>query len=120
MASGAVFTISWDTPGLHEGIWMRQVLIGSVVVPEANVATWDVSRAGRWDRFVGHSVSAVQLHYKPWSEGYWCSRVTLTVRGCDIELLLGEGWAADNELHHSANNIAVLFPPAALPAWESP
>jgi len=121
MTSGTRFTVSWDSPGWHEGIWMRQVpLIGSAVAPEGNVAIWDVSRAGRWDPFVGHGVSGVQLSYKPWApnEGYWCSRISLTIQGSDIELLLGEG-GTDNELHPSADNIAVLFPPVALPAWES-
>jgi hypothetical protein len=120
MAGGTRFTVSWDSPGWHEGIWIRQVpMIGSAVMPEGNVAIWDVSRGGRWDQFLGHNVSDVQLAYKPWApnEGYWCSRIALTIQGSDIELLLGEG-AVDNELHRSADNIAVLFPPAVLPDWE--
>jgi hypothetical protein len=120
MGGGTRFTISWDSPGWHEGIWMRPVpLVGSAVMPEADVAIWDVSRAGRWDQFVGHSVSGLKLAYKPWApnEGYWCSRITLTVQGSDIELLLGQG-ETDNQLHRSADNIAVLFPPAVLPDWE--
>jgi hypothetical protein len=80
---------------------------------------WDVSRAGRWDQFIGQPVSDVRLAYKPWAadDGYWCSRITLGFRGADIELFLGEG-NRDSQLHPSADNIAVLFPPAALPDWE--
>ncbi len=85
------------------------------------MAVWDVSHAGRWDRFVGEQVSDVRLAYKPWApdDGYWCSRITLTVLGSDIQMLLGEaGPGPDNELHRSADNIAVLFPPVQLPDWE--
>ena len=120
VTGGARFTVGWDSPGWHEGIWIRQVpLIGSAVTPDGNVAIWNVSRAGRWDQFVGHSVSDIRLAYKPWApnEGYWCSRITLTIQDSDIELLLGKG-GTDNELHRSADNIAVLFPPAILPDWE--
>jgi hypothetical protein len=36
----------------------------------------------------------------------------------DVELFLGE-CRTGNEQHPSADNIAVMFPPVALPAWES-
>ncbi len=122
MACGRRFTVSWDSPGWHEGIWIREVpVVGAAVAPEASVAIWDVSRAGRWDQLVGQRVSDVSLAYRPWApnEGYWCSRITPTIQGSNVELLLGEG-GADNELHRSADNIAVLFPPAVLPDWERP
>jgi hypothetical protein len=117
---GRVFTVTWDSPGWHEGIWLREVsLIGEAVVADANVAVWPVSRAGRWDRFVGPEVGEVHLAYKPWApdDGYWCSRITVTILDCDIQLLLGEG-EADQQLHPSADNIAILFPPARLPDWD--
>jgi hypothetical protein len=78
----------------------------------------DVSRAGRWDRFIGHEVSDVQLHYHPWApgDGYRCTRVTVTVRGSDIHLPGGQAEA--QALAPPADNIAVLFPPAPLPEWE--
>ena len=74
--------------------------------------------AGRWDRYLGHEISDVQLHYRPWApdDGYWCSRVTITVRGSDIQFLGGQAEA--QTLAPSADNIAVLFPPAPLPEWE--
>jgi hypothetical protein len=54
-ACGRLFTVSWDSPGWHEGLWLREVpLIGNAVLAEANSAVWDVSQAGRWDRFIGH------------------------------------------------------------------
>jgi hypothetical protein len=118
-ACGRVFTVSWDSPGRHEGIWLREVpLVGGAVAAAADTAIWDVSRAGRWDPFIGQEISAVQLHYRPWApgDGYWCNRVTITVRGSDIHLLGGQAEA--QMLVPSADNIAVLFPPAPLPEWE--
>ena len=118
-AWGRVFTVSWDSPGRHEGIWLRELpLVGAAVLADANTAIWDVSRAGRWDGFIGHEISDVQLHYRPWApgEGYWCTRVTITVRGSDIHLLGGHAEA--QALAPSADDIAVLFPPARLPEWE--
>jgi hypothetical protein len=115
---GRVFTVTWDSPGWHEGIWVREMpLIGEAVVAEANVVVWNVSRAGRWDRFVGPVIEDVRLAYQPWApdDGYWCSRITVTILDADIQLLLGEG-GADQQLHPSADNISVLFPPRALGA----
>jgi len=118
-ACGRVFTVSWDSPGWHEGIWLRELpLVGEAVHTDRNSAIWDVSRAGRWDRFIGHEISDVQLHYRPWApgDGYWCTRITITVRGSDIQLLGGQAEA--QTLAPSADGIAVLFPPARLPEWE--
>jgi len=119
-ACGRVFSVSWDTPGWHEGIWLRELpLIGEAVLPAANTAICDVSRAGRWHRFIGHEISDVQLHYRPWApnDGYWCTRITVTIGGSDIQFLGGYGEAGQT-LGPSADNIAVLFPPALLPDWE--
>ena len=118
-ACGRVFTVSWDSPSWHEGIWLRELpLVGEAVGADANTAIWDVSRAGRWDRFIGCEISGVRLHYRPWApdDGYWCPRVTITIRGGDIQLLGGEA-EAGQVLAPSADNIAVLFPPARLPEW---
>jgi hypothetical protein len=116
--NGQVFTVSWDSPGWHEGIWLRELpLIGKAVTADANTAIWDVSLAGRWDEFIGHEICDVRLHYRHWApdEGYWCSRITVTVRGRDIEFLGGK--AESGVLAPSADDIAVLFPPIALPEW---
>jgi hypothetical protein len=118
-ACGRVFTVSWDPPARHEGIWLRELpLIGEAVLAAANTAIWDVSRAGRWDRFTSHEISDVQMHYRPWApdDGYWCTRVTITVRGSDIHFLGGQAEA--QTLAPSADDIAVLFPPAPLPQWQ--
>jgi hypothetical protein len=66
----------------------------------------------------GPEISEVQLHYRPWApdDGYWCTRVTITTRGSDIQFLGGQAEA--QTLAPSADNIAVLFPPARLPEWE--
>src|SRR5262249_37097671 len=38
-ATGRVFTCSWDTPGFHEGIWIREIPAqGPVYANDANVA----------------------------------------------------------------------------------
>jgi hypothetical protein len=119
-ACGRVFTVSWDSPGRHEGLWLRELpLVGEAVLAEANTAIWDVSRAGRWDRFIGHKISDVWLHYRPWApnDGYWCTRVTISIRGSDIQLLGGQAEAGQT-LAPSADNVAVIFPPRRLPEWE--
>jgi hypothetical protein len=119
-AGGRVFTVSWDSPGWREGIWLRELpLAGEAVLADASTAIWDVSRAGRWDRFIGHEISGVELHYRPWApdDGYWCTRVTVTVCGTDIQFLGGQAEAGQT-LAPSADDIAVLFPPARLPEWE--
>ncbi len=118
-ACGRVFTVSWDSPGWHEGVWLRELpLVGEAVLADANTAIWDVSRAGRWDRFIGYEISDAQLHYLPWApnDGYWCPCVTITMRGSDIQLLGGQAEAGQT-LAPSADSIAVLFPPACLPEW---
>lgn len=117
-ACGRAFTVSWDSPGWHEGIWLRELpLAGEAVAADASTAIWDVSRTDRWDRFIGHEISDVQLHYRLWApgDGYWCTRVTITVLGSDIQFLGGQAEA--RTLAPSADAIAVLFPPARLPEW---
>jgi hypothetical protein len=67
---GRVFTCSWDSPGCHEGIWIREVpALGSAYASNANVAVWDVSHAGRWNRFIGAEITDVILHYRRWPGG---------------------------------------------------
>jgi hypothetical protein len=119
-ASGRVFTVAWDAPGWHEGIWLREVrATGAAFKEDADVAVWDVGRVSRWDGFIGAEVTDVVMHYRPWADdgGYWCSRITLFFGNRQVDLLLGE---SDNErrLVRAADTIAVVFPPAPLPEWE--
>jgi hypothetical protein len=116
---GRLFTVSWDSPRQHEGLWLRELpLIGEAVSAEANTAIWEVSRAGRWDQFIGQEIFDAQLHYRPWApnDGYWCAHVTLIIDGSDVQLLGGQA-EAGQRLAPSADNVAVIFPPAALPEW---
>jgi hypothetical protein len=119
-SSDRIFTVSWDRPSWHEGIWIREVPArGSAFQEDHDVAIWDVSRAGRWDRYLGAIISDVVMHYRPWApdDGYWCSRITLVIEGSPVQLLLGE--RDDNQqLVPAADSIAVMFPPALLPDWE--
>jgi hypothetical protein len=116
--AGQAFTISWDSPGYHVGIWLRAVPArGSAYARDADVAVWDVSRAGRWDSFIGAEVTDVLLHYWHWADdGYECSRITLVFGDRSVELLLADS-DANQLLAPSGDNIAVLFPPEPLPRW---
>ena len=84
-----MFTCSWDSPGCHEGIWVREVpALGSA-------------------------------YYRRWpGGGYWCSRITVAFGECLVHLLLGDT-DAEQQLIPSADNIAVAFPPELLPDWAS-
>jgi hypothetical protein len=115
--AGRVFTASWDSPGYHTGVWLREVPArGSAYVADADVAVWDVSRAGRWDSYIGVEVTDVILHYRHCDDGYECSRITVAFDHGSVELLLADN-DADHLLVPSADNIAVLFPPEPLPQW---
>jgi hypothetical protein len=116
--AGRVFTISWDSPGYHVGIWLREVPArGFAYTRDSDVAVWDVSRAGRWDSFIGVEVTDVILHYRQWAEdGYECPRITIAFGDRSVELLLADS-DADQLLAPSGDNIAVLFPLEPLPQW---
>ena len=58
-ACGRLFTVSWDPPGWHERIWLSEGPLA--VLDGVESAIWDVSRAGRWDRFIGQEVSGVTV-----------------------------------------------------------
>jgi hypothetical protein len=119
-SSGRVFTVSWDSPGWHEGIWIRELAAReSAYAQDANVAVWDVTSAGHWDTYIGAMITDVVMHYRPWGpgDGLWCSRITLHIAGSPIHLLLGDR-DGSHQLVPAADSIAVLFPPARLPEWE--
>jgi hypothetical protein len=119
-SSDRVFTVSSDLPGWHEGIWLREVPVrGSAFPEDADVAIWDVTRAGHWDSYIGAAIGDVVMHYRPWGpdDGYWCSRITLLIAGSPVHLLLGER-GNNQQLVPAADSIAVVFPPVPLPDWE--
>lgn len=115
-AASRVFTCSWDSPGCHEGIWLREVPArGAAYAADANVAVWDVSHAGRWDSYIGAEITGTTLHYREWpGGGYWCSRITIAFGDRLVYLLLGDA-DVEQRLVPSADNIAVVFSPDLLP-----
>lgn len=122
MLGGRVFSVTWDPPGMREGIGMREVpLRGTGVRVDADVAVGDVSQRSEWRRFIGAEVTDVGLHYLPWENGhlsgFWCPRISLLFGIAHVQLLLGEG-GPEGQLRPSADNVAVLFDPVELPAWE--
>jgi hypothetical protein len=117
---GRVFTVTWDPPGMQEGLGIREIAaVGYVCREDADVAVWDVTARSRWNRFLRRDITEVVLHYRPWTEegGFWCPRITLRFGGADVELLLAEADYRTGELRPSANAVAVLFAPDQLPAW---
>jgi hypothetical protein len=116
--SGQVFTVSWDSPGWHEGIWIRKVsALGSACTEDAAVALWDVSRTSRWTDLVDGVITDLMLHYRPVAgDGYWCSRIDLRIGDRSAHMLLGEA-SGGQRLVPSGDNVAVVFSPKQLPEW---
>ncbi len=82
-ASGRSFTVSWDSPGMQEGIGLRKVVaVGTAVDESADAAIWDVSQQRGWRDLVGRTVTDVVMHYREWGEGaaLWCPWITVWVR----------------------------------------
>jgi hypothetical protein len=121
MRGGRVFSVTWDPPGMREGIGVRELpLLGTGVRADAGVAIWDVGDRGGWAGLLGADVTDVRLHYASWrgrGGGFWCPRITIRVGGAAVELLLGQA-GPDGQLHSAADNVAVLFDPARLPDWD--
>lgn len=116
---GRVFSVTWDPPGWHEGISLREEpLLGVSVRSEADVAIWDVSRDSGWAPLVGARITRVELRYRPWSDaegGFWCPQISIAVEDVAIEVIMAD--ADQGRLAPSADNVAVLFSPTVLPAW---
>ncbi len=101
MLGGRVFSLTWDPPGMCEGIGMREVpLRGTGVRVDADVAVWDVSQRSEWRRFIGAEVTDVGLNYLPWKDGhlsgFWCPGISLLFGIAHVELLLGDANQRDN------------------------
>ena len=119
--SGRHFTVSWESPGMKEGIGLRELpAIGTAVDERADAAIWDVTARSGWRDVVGQEVTDVVLHYEEWGEGAarWCSWITMQAERTRVELILGEGrYNVDTGPDPSADNVAVLFSPDTLPDW---
>jgi hypothetical protein len=118
--SGEVFSLTWDPPGEREGIGVQPVpMIGRGVRRDADVAVWDAgSLSAAWRPLVGSKLTRVDLHYLPWDENgqsRWCPRITIGTDRGSVEVIMGD--ESDGVLVPSADNVAVLHPGIALPAW---
>lgn len=94
-------------------------MLGSGVARHADVAMWTVGeRAVNWAAMVGTRISAVDLHYVPWTEGdegQWCPHITFHGEHARVDVVIGD--ARDGQLVPSADNVAVLHAGTALFAW---
>jgi hypothetical protein len=79
------FSLTWDPPGEHEGIGLRNVpMLGTGVRRDADVAVWDLTtHDGKWAVLLGNAVTKVDLHYTPDKssdrDGRRCGRSTRAV-----------------------------------------
>lgn len=119
---GLIYSITWDPPGVREGIGIsRASLIGTALTGATSAAIWDVTQLSRWKAVVSQVVDNVTMRYLPWDEhgAYWCTRVSLEVSGIEIHCLLAAGHAPDDAtIYRSADDVAVIFPATQLPEWE--
>lgn len=118
--TGARFTVSWESPGMREGLGLREFeAVGTAVGADADVAIWDVSHQPQWRELMEKLVESVDLCYEPWghSEALWCRRTDLRVGGRGIALLLAEGVWQSDDLVPSADNVAIVFGEHVTPPW---
>ncbi|MEV5648207.1 hypothetical protein AB0L57_08145 [Nocardia sp. NPDC052254] len=118
--SGRKYSLTWDPTGDHEGIGLRRApMLGSVLVPDADVALWQVGRrTDLWRPFMDRPLTAVELHYFPDSTmfgGFRCPRISFHAGNDHLDIVLGDG--DDDGLGYSADNIAVLHPGTPVPPW---
>jgi len=110
--SGSVFSVTWDPPGMYEGIGLReQPLLGTGVRADAAVAVWDVTGRSGWAALRGAEILDVRPNYQPWDEhvgSYWCPRITVAFPSATVDLLLGDA-GPNQQLVPSADNIAIAF-----------
>lgn len=118
-ADGVTFSVTWDPPGVQEGIGIQAQPLGTTLHPEAEIAMWEVGVRSRWFSAIGQRVADVDLHYIPWTRDggdFWCPRITVTFDDVPVVLMLGEA-SEDGGIGPSADNVAVLFEPHAVPDW---
>jgi hypothetical protein len=110
------WAITWDSPNPVGG---ESIRLQRTPVSEGG-AVWDVTDWEPWRSCITSPVSDVALRYHRWSdhsEGFWCTRVSLSFNDARVEILLGDRDQAA-ALTPSANNLAVLLDAASLPEWE--
>lgn len=120
LSSGRTLSVTWETPGNHESLDVFPGrLIGSRLDDSPDVAVWEVTETSRWQEFVGAVITAVDLHFIPWApgQGFWCTRVAVSFGNQTVVMMLGE-IGVNGNIEPSADNVAVLFSPSGLPAWE--
>lgn len=116
--AGTTFSLTWDSPGDHEGVGLRAVpLLGNGVSREADVAIWPVTkRTTDWVRLACAPLAGVELHYSRWaSGGFWCPHVAFHTEDASLHVVLGD--TRDGVLGYSSDNLAVLHEGTTLPAW---
>jgi hypothetical protein len=116
-ASGRVFSVTWDPPGMTEGVGLRELpMAGFGVAKDAGVAVWDVGAQPEWRRLIGAEITDVTMHYTSWDDdrvhGYWCDRITVVVGATTVTLVLGEA-DADGTLKPAGDSVAILFDSSA-------
>lgn len=120
-SDGAFFTVSWEPPGVIEGLGLRELpAIGTAVRDDADVAMWDVSDTKRWKAVRDADVTAVDMHYERWAnsgEAWWCSWISVEFGRHVVEFVLGEGDQAKECVLPSADNVAVIFERRFVPSW---
>lgn len=107
-----MWSITWDPPAETCSLRLQQERVSDFG------AVWDVSSREPWRGRIESPITDVQSRYHPWGETgtFWCSRISLSFGGGHVEVLLGDWGRA--QLVPSADNVAVLWDPTPLPAWE--
>ena len=119
---GETVSITWEQPGLHEGLAVyRGALVDRAVRADANRTEWDVTAWGPWVTALHHPVAGVDLRYEPFGDspqdGFWCRLLTVSFADIPVRFALAEGRDEIAAVAPSADNIAVMFPEHPQPHW---
>ena len=116
---GEIWSLTWDPPGVHEGIGIRKKpLIGPVVAANGPIAVWDATLTSLWSPMVQTSIAAVELHYipsDPPSPGFSCPRISFVTHDARLEVVMAD--TDQGRLVPAADNVAILAPETSLPLW---